>query len=516
MIFNWIRLVLNYKVKHKKEYQKKTYEEINFNLLKNLSDHHPLREGSIDDITWHDLELNKVFCKLNRTHTLSGEEMLYSWMKTPTQNSKEFQERMDKLNHVDHRNQELIKDFQAVGSHDQDYREEILKTKARDKRNYKPAMIYGLILLNIQLFALTNISIFFFGTCCGLGLLILFHYFYVMNHKYKLATFDYIVRASKFYKKNIKLIEAMYSESYNLNNISPLMDQLHAYKKTFSRVDGANPIEDIAVVLTLTTYRKAASMDDLVANNKEDILDVFKIMGEIDLCQSIQQFKEDPMVCKPELSDDLKDLMMKDSTNILIDDCVENNLEIHNSMVITGSNMGGKSSILRQIGINTVLAQAFGMGLARAYKGGFFRVVSAISLKDDIESGKSYFLKEAEAIHRMLYQKKNKTLILIDEIFKGTNPIERLAASVEILNRLAKDNLVIVTTHDIGILPDLINFEFYHFEPKISKSSMTFDYKIKKGITEVRNAVKLMEYIEYPEDLIKSINQKIIEMNAIV
>lgn len=192
-----------------------------------------------------------------------------------------------------------------------------------------------------------------------------------MNHKYKLATFDYIVRASKFYKKNIKLIEAMYSETYNFKKISPLMDQLHAYKKTFSRVDGANPIEDIAVVLTLTTYRKAASMDDLVANNKEDILDVFKILGEIDLCQSIQQFKEDPMVCKPELSDDLKDLMMKDSTNILIDDCVENNLEIHNSMVITGSNMGGKSSILRQIGINTVLAQAFGMGLARAYKGGF-------------------------------------------------------------------------------------------------------------------------------------------------
>lgn len=91
-----------------------------------------------------------------------------------------------------------------------------------------------------------------------------------------------------------------------------------------------------------------------------------------------------------------------------------------------------------------------------------------------------------------------------------------MAASVEILNRLAKDNLVIVTTHDIGILPDLINFEFYHFEPKITKSSMTFDYKIKKGITEVRNAVKLMEYIEYPEDLIKSINQKIIDMNAIV
>ena len=516
MIFNWIRLVLNYKVKHKKEYQKKTYEEINFNLLEKLANSHPLSEDSIDDITWHDLELNKVFCKLNRTYTLSGEEMLYTWMKNPTQNYKAYQRRMDKLNHVDPRDQHLIKDFEAVGSHDQDYREEILKTKAGDKRNYKPAMIYGLILLNVLLFALTNISIFFFGICCGLGLLILFHYFYVMNHKYKLTTFDYIVKASKFYKRNIKLIEVMYSDAYDLKRISPLMDQLHAYKKSFSRVDGANPIEDIAVVLSLSTYRKATSMDQLVEANKELILDVFKIMGEIDLCQSIQQFKEEPMVSKPELSDDLNDLTMKASINILIDDCVENDLDIKNSMVITGSNMGGKSSILRQIGINTVLAQAFGIGMAKIYKGGFFKVVSAISLKDDIESGKSYFLKEAEAIHRMLFQKNNKTIILIDEIFKGTNPIERLAASVEILNRLAKDHLVIVTTHDIGILPDLINFEFYHFEPKITKSSMTFDYKIKKGITEVRNAVKLMEYIEYPEDLIKSINQKIIEMNTIV
>jgi DNA mismatch repair ATPase MutS len=518
MFFNWIRLVLNYKVKHKKIYQKKEYSEINFNLLEKITDKQPLSDGYVDNITWHDLELNKVFSKLNRTYTLSGEEMLFYWMKTPTQNSNDYHKRLKKINHVDHKDNDLLKDLDAVGPFDYDYRTEIINTKAKEKRDKKPFLIYGFIFLNLLLFSLTQISIFIFGLCCGIGMLILLHYFFIMNHKYQLATFDYIVRVSKFYKNNRALMNDIYSETHDLRKLDMIMDQFVGYKKSFNRVDGANPLEDIAVALTLSTYKKAHIMEALVALHKNEILSAFDMLGEIDLAQSLHQFKEVSMVSSPMLSEDSQVLKMKESTNILIDDCVENDLEIINSIVITGSNMGGKSSILRQIGINIILAQAFGLSLSKLHEGGYFNVISAISLKDDIESGKSYFLKEAEAIQRMLQQEKktHHTMILIDEIFKGTNPMERLAASVEILNKLSQENTVIVTTHDISILPDLENYEFYYFEPDISKTSMSFDYKIKKGITEVRNAVKLMEYIEYPQELIQSINQRILSMNSTV
>ena len=115
---------------------------------------------------------------------------------------------------------------------------------------------------------------------------------------------------------------------------------------------------------------------------------------------------------------------------------------------------------------------------------------------------------EAEAIKRMIKNNEDSypTLVLIDEIFKGTNPVERYAASIEVLNTLSCGNTkVIVTTHDLNIIPELEGYDNYYFTENITSHSLEFNFKIQQGIANSRNAVKILEYVDYPSELIEKI-----------
>ncbi|MBI9011606.1 MAG: hypothetical protein JEZ08_05190 [Clostridiales bacterium] len=508
----------NYKIKYKENRKTKEFEDVNFFLLKKVSDRFKYDQGSIDDMTWSDLEMNKVFAKLNNTYTLAGEEVLYYWLKTPTLNEKDYDKRKVKLNKIKSNKESFLTGLEKVGSFDSDYRAVIKKIESKQTIDKKPVFFIGSLMLMIFLFWQTQSSLFLFGACISILTIILYHYFHIARNKSALSSFDYIVRMTVFFKKNITLIKDIYSEEYDLNAIEEVANKLVEFKNKFNRLEGIDPIKDIAVALTLSTYWNYIRLINLLYSCKNEVVIIADIIGEIDCAQAIAEYLNGKnQTSEPELSNDVHSLSIEKSYNILINNCVTNNVEINNSIVITGSNMGGKSSYLRQVGINIILAQALCFSTSLKHEGGFFTVLSSISLNDDIEIGKSYFMKEAEAIQRMLevQQEKYNTLLLIDEIFKGTNPLERLAASIEILNILSIRHNVIVTTHDIGILSYLNKFEYYHFEHNISKTIMEFDYKLKKGVTEVRNAIKLMEYIEYPKEVIEAINNRIVKMNSI-
>jgi DNA mismatch repair ATPase MutS len=212
------------------------------------------------------------------------------------------------------------------------------------------------------------------------------------------------------------------------------------------------------------------------------------------------------------MSDESKDMNIVDMYHPLLEKPISNTISIDSSIAITGSNMSGKSTFLRTVGLSSLFAQSICTSLSKEHSSKFYRLVTSISLNDDILQGKSYFLMEAEAIKRMVDSCNDETplLILIDEIFKGTNPVERLAASMEILNLLAKANTkTLVATHDLQILPELKNYEYYYFTENVTKDSLEFDYKIHEGITSTRNAIKVLEFINYPSGLVDLINKRI-------
>ncbi|HEY8805077.1 MAG TPA: DNA mismatch repair protein MutS, partial [Clostridium sp.] len=164
-------------------------------------------------------------------------------------------------------------------------------------------------------------------------------------------------------------------------------------------------------------------------------------------------------------------------------------------------------TFLRMLGVNIILAQCFDFVLAKKYEAPFLNIVTSISPNDDLTKGKSFYMAEAESILRIIkaLEKDAPVFCPIDEIFRGTNPIERIAMSAEILTYINNGKTIsIVATHDrelVNILKE--NFEFYYFSEKVdTKKGLSFDYKIKKGVSQTRNAIKLLEYMGYPKKIV--------------
>ena len=148
----------------------------------------------------------------------------------------------------------------------------------------------------------------------------------------------------------------------------------------------------------------------------------------------------------------------------LVEDAVPNSMASRpgRGLLITGSNMSGKSTFLRTVGVNAILAQTIHTCLARNYRAPVFRVRSCIGRSDDLVAGKSYYIAEVEALLELVRVSDDTRphLFLLDELFRGTNSIERIAAGQAVLQQLlgplgrTKQHLVLAATHD-GELVDL-------------------------------------------------------------
>ncbi len=177
--------------------------------------------------------------------------------------------------------------------------------------------------------------------------------------------------------------------------------------------------------------------------------------------------------------------------------------------IITGSNMTGKSTFLRTLGINLCLAYAGGPVNASRFQTSLFRVFTCIKISDSVTEGYSYFYAEVKRLKALLteVESPNKLPIffLIDEIFKGTNNRERRIGSESYISALVGQNcLGVISTHDLDLvtlaakLPDIRN---YHFKEDVLDGEMVFDYILREGPCPTTNALKIMQMEGLPVDL---------------
>ncbi len=170
-------------------------------------------------------------------------------------------------------------------------------------------------------------------------------------------------------------------------------------------------------------------------------------------------------------------------------------------VLITGSNMSGKSTFLKTVGINLCLAFAGGPVDAKLLKTSLFRIYTCIKINDSVTDGFSFFYAEVKRLKALLNQlemdKGLPVLFLIDEIFKGTNNRERLIGSRSYIETLVdKNGLGIVTTHDLELtnLADKIQeVKNFHFREDVVDGRMVFDYKMRPGPCPSTNALKIMQ-----------------------
>lgn len=180
--------------------------------------------------------------------------------------------------------------------------------------------------------------------------------------------------------------------------------------------------------------------------------------------------------------------------------------------------MAGKTTFLKTMGVNGILAQTINTAFAELYEAPFIKVMSSIERAEDIALGKSYYLAEVESVLRLVLASSNDTvhLLLLDEIFRGTNSVERRAASIEVLKYLANGkDYVLVATHDLQ-LSEVLDREYdnYHFREYVSDTGLEFDYKLHEGASTTRNAIALLDLIGYPKSIVENAANRVADGGA--
>lgn len=206
--------------------------------------------------------------------------------------------------------------------------------------------------------------------------------------------------------------------------------------------------------------------------------------------------------CYAELSDEMK-FSAKEIYHPLImpERVVSNSTEINSGItIITGSNMSGKTTFLRTIAVNLVLAYIGAPVCGKSLNAGRMKIFTSMRIADDVANGISTFYAEILRIKGMAeYREKNLPMIcFVDEIFKGTNSADRIVGATEAIRRLAGENsITLVSTHDFELcnIEDVngVKAKNYHFEEYYENDVLKFDYTLKQGRCTTTNARAILK-----------------------
>ena len=273
----------------------------------------------------------------------------------------------------------------------------------------------------------------------------------------------------------------------------------------------------VFLIEPLTVFDLLKKLD----KKRADIQTLFEYIGKFDSAISIATLRRElPYFCKPVISDTVNSLEFTGIYHPMIPNCISNSLQTNGrSILLTGSNMSGKTTFIRTVAINILLAQTINTCFAKDFRLSQMRLFSAIRITDDLLNAVSYYFEEVLTIKDLLNESDSSlnNIFFLDEIFKGTNTIERIAAGKSVLSYLARsnNNIVFVSTHDIE-LTDLLydEYDLYHFTETIQEQQIHFDYKLKSGNLTTTNAIRILEINDYPEDVTDEAKKISSEMRA--
>ncbi|MGI4741241.1 MAG: MutS-related protein [Janthinobacterium lividum] len=237
------------------------------------------------------------------------------------------------------------------------------------------------------------------------------------------------------------------------------------------------------------------------------IRSVFEAVGYVDCALAVASFRQRHATCVPHFGPAAEGIQLQAAYNPLVPGCVPNDLTLAGpGVLLTGSNMAGKTTFMRTLGVNALLAQTIATCPATAYRAPFCRVLTSLSLADSLPTGKSYYLVEAETMRQLLLAcdaAPGSYLLLLDEMFKGTNTQERIAANKAVLTYLQPRGWVVAATHD-GELGALLQSSYveYHFCETVTADDWYFDFRLKTGPLTTRNAIRLLARLHYPAQVV--------------
>jgi hypothetical protein len=474
----------------------------------------------IDEQSWKDLNMDQLYIKIDRTFTDLGEAVLYRMLREPLFDKKALDERRRVISFFQKKLEAREKiQLSLVRLGHQFVHNDIFTLLWRDK--YPGSRIR---LLYSAMAAIAFISLFvpliFWSWLLvpipvALFLINLFtHYAAKRSKDLETVSFPYLINCIKaagaisaFRDEEIGTYTGRLGELYKASRGILKKSRFLFSPNTASTDPATGIILEYLNILFLFEVRAFYNTRNELSRHAPELRELYLILGELDALQSVSSYRASlPAYAEPEFVTNNMHLAVKDVGQPLLEDPVPASILFEkNVVIITGSNMGGKSTFLRSIGTNVLLAQTIVTPSASYYSGSFLRIITSISRTDDLVAGKSFYYVEAERILRAIREinKGVATLCIIDEPLSGTNSTERLQASESIIRYLAAQNtLAIVATHDLELAERLKGVcDFYHFSGTVDENGLKFDYLLKPGIASSRNAIALLKYLGYPKEI---------------
>ena len=469
---------------------------------------HYNEQSFIDDKTWLDLNMDTLFHKINFNFTAIGEMRLYATLRGMFKVNQTSLINMFKDNKVFRLNVSYI--LSKIGKNVYPlFPDQMLPSK----RN--------ILLMFCPLLPFIGFAFIFLIPSKGILICLTFMILNaILSFKLK-KSYDQDLK-SVFYTANV----IKQSQALSKIESTPAISVDFTHFKASRRFSGLLArVESQDMVSSIIMFIKLVFMIDYVLFHliqrsyfkyQEEVMACYDHISLLDNHYSIAMYQHTlTHYCYPKINNNINGLQMKSIIHPLLDEenAIANTIDISNHILLTGSNASGKSTFMKAVALNLILAQSIQTATAHSfiYQPGY--VMTSMANADDVLSGDSYFMSELKSIRRLFntYQ-CNKIYCFIDEIFKGTNTTERIAASESVLSYLdnQKAYQVIAATHDVELSILLENtYNNYHFNESIQENSIFFDYKIKPGKANTRNAIELLRITQFPIDIYQRAQQNI-------
>ena len=477
------------------------------------------QEGfQIDDITWNDLGMDDVFQRINYCVSSTGDEVLYHMLRTPALEKEKLEHFEEMVTYFSEQEEELIKylcSMKKLGSTGKyslyDY---LYYLERLDRHNNKREMLSILAFVALIILTCFNLGMGVAGILIW-SLFQLQRYFQVKNsYEPYLTSLAYIMRMVDVGQEVSEVLPAVCAKEKE--EIKRAAKQLKKAKKGSNWVFGSLYKTGAPAEVMFDYVRMFFHVDliyfnhmlDEIMLHKDQVDELITAMGTVEAAGSVALYRAslENGWCRPQFGEG--ELLVENGYHPLLANPVKNTIQTGKNVLLTGSNASGKSTFLKTTALAALLAQTINTVTADKYQAPFYRLYSSMSLKDDLDSGDSYYIVEIKSIKRILDQMQESDtpiLCFVDEVLRGTNTVERIAASTQILLSMSGEKIqCFAATHDIELTGLLEGYyENYHFEEEIKDGDVLFNYRLQHGKATTRNAIKLLEIMGYEPDIIE-------------
>ena len=469
-------------------------------------------EFLLDDITWRDLDMDRIFQRINHGLSASGEQVLYYLLRAPALKEAEYRSRTELIECME--NDPVLREklMWVLFRLGRPRRADLCRAFAPESRG--PGRLLGYLGLFFCFLAALGATIVSFPA--GIPYLAAVGVFNSILHgavrrkvERDFDTVNYSVSLI-FALRRIRRLDAP-ALAGPLRGAYESLDRLRGVLRTggVAVAAGGGDLTDMLseaiatfTLLDLITYEYLKTRLDRC---REDVFAIHEALGRLDAAIAVASCRKSlASWCRPEISfspEAPRRIEIRDMVHPLLREAVPNDLVTGESLLITGSNASGKSTYLKAAALAVILAQSVGTCPARSYRAGAYRIYSSMALRDDLFAGESYYIVETRSLKRILDAAREHPNILcvVDEVLRGTNTVERIAASCEVLSVLAADGaLCLAATHDVELCSLLAEkYRMVHFTERIEEDAMVFDYRLREGPASSRNAIELLRLMGF-------------------